>query len=248
MKNIADEKDRKPTGLMFKRLDISAIHAEGFFLRKAIAQNEIERNALAQIFRRNPTCFDKLVDRSGVYRVTQDYLSKRKMLQLLKSYDTFGPEPLRRALWSLFIIEHRQTMPFREEGQIIEGIHCKVDDFSSDHAGFGGMIITVPQRSLSIKARTFISPLIKGKIVRVGLDRYLSEMDGNTLRRSMEALSSNFLPGGIWPESEDECHDDQREYPGWSAPVSGRTKWRADREILEKGITQPGYIFGVYPI
>lgn len=247
MEDLAREKERKPTpGLLFSRLDISVAYAEGFFIRKAIAQNEVERKALAQIFKRNPGCFMELVDGSGIYRVTQEYLSKRRMLQLLKAYDRSGVESLRRALWSLFIIEHGHRISFKDEPQLIEGISYIVDNFSTDHAGFSGIIISVPQRSI-IKSQTYVSPLLMGKIVRDGLDRFLG---GRTVEREMDVesiLKRNFLTGGIWPESEDDCHSDQRDYPGWSAPVSGRTKWKADLEILQTGKVDPGYIFGVYP-
>lgn len=250
MEDFEIEKGRvKTPTLLLQRLDMAASYAEGFFIRKAIAQNEVERKAFDQIARRSPNLFQELLAGSGIYRITQDFLSRRRKLQLLRSYENSRLESLRRALWSLFIIEHGHALAFRDNGHVIDGISYKVDDFLTDHAGFSGLVITLPQRSRLIKAPTLISAFITGKIVRSGLDRFLSGIVEVPQAFTMdEIMKANFLPGGIWPKDEDDCHDDKRQYPGWAAPVSGKTKWESDKEILETGRIEPGYIFGVYPI
>ena len=224
---------------VFDQVDFFVKYSEGYFIKPWVCPNKNQNVNFMHFLRKYPNLFS-VVKKCGVtlLRANDDYLEYRGNLQILGP-NLEGKEILRH------LVVGAACSQFGEDSLRIEPKRFVIDDFEKDYNLSDHIVLTVPHRKTEIRCRTMVPLMLQSK-------RYMGVLDtlyGSKMVNKDEDIASKIrvIEGGFIPNVEEECHWDEREYPGFKVPITGTMKWEMDRHNLEKGHFKEDYFFGVYP-
>ena len=230
-------------------IDRCVFYSNGVFLKNSVSMSRKKRDALNQFIRHYPSAFTLIhKDGTSLFQASSLYLSQRGINKLVPNLDLNGI--LRSAVWSAFITQNGLDIPLPENEFKFLGNFSLLDDMKSDYSSFSGPIITSECRMKNFEGKAIVPKILLskwGKRVIYSLTNSNKNEDISTTIPSL--IEGNIVDGGIWPDDEYECHDDERAYPIIDEKISGIRKWNYDKYLLESGCQLPdGYKFGVYKL